>query len=68
MWEAQSSLNRFDVHQLQGVSGQGLPVRSQPLAERELGKARIAAYRGADAVDDEAPYWLARANPGRRDR
>lgn len=65
VWEAQASLNHFDVHQLQGVSGQGLPVRSQPLAERELGKARIAAYRGAEAEESEAPYWLSRANPNR---
>lgn len=68
VWEAQAALNHYDVHELQGVAGQGLPVRSQPLAERELGRARIAPYRGAEATDDAAPYWLGRANPDRAQR
>jgi hypothetical protein len=36
----QSDLNGFGVHLLTGVAGQGLPVISQPLAERPVGLAR----------------------------
>jgi hypothetical protein len=65
VWELQSALNRFDTHVLQGVSGQGLPVISQPRDEREIGRARIAGFGGAPPR--EAAYWSSRANPARRD-
>ncbi|MEO1060438.1 MAG: hypothetical protein AAFZ07_03390 [Actinomycetota bacterium] len=68
IWETQSAVNHFDTHQLRGVPGQGLPVFSQPLAERELGQARIYSSQGLDAELDESPYWLARANPRRSGR
>ncbi len=64
IYEVQSALNHFDTHQLVGVSGQGLPVISQPLSERPLGNARIAGII-ADPPDDGA-YWGGRANPARR--
>ena len=59
-YELQSSLNRFDTHVLQGVSGQGLPVISQPLGERELGRAR---EKGAPPAD-RSSYWAGRARTG----
>ncbi len=68
IWETQSAVNHFDTHQLRGVAGQGLPVFSQPRAEREIGKARIAAFRADEVARDESPYWLARANPNRSGR
>lgn len=40
-WKLQSAANGFRADQLQGVSGQGLPVIRQPLAERPVGMARI---------------------------
>ena len=40
-WTLQGMVNGFRVDQLQGVSGQGLPVSRQPLAERPIGKARV---------------------------
>jgi hypothetical protein len=55
----QSALHGFDTHLLQGVSGQGLPVISQPLAERPLGRARVAGLPPAET----AGYWSTRANP-----
>jgi hypothetical protein len=58
----QSALNRFDAHLLVGVGGQGLPVYSQPLAEREIGRARLA---GLPPADSGAGHWIARANPDR---
>jgi hypothetical protein len=36
----QSDLNGYAIHLLTGVAGQGLPVISQPLAERPVGLAR----------------------------
>jgi hypothetical protein len=60
-YDLQSALNHFDAHRLIGVSGQGLPVISQPLAEREIGRARLA---GIPARDLNAGYWVGRANPG----
>ena len=60
--ELQSSLNGFDNHFLQGVSGQGLPVRSQPLAERPLGQVRVT---GAPPPPDAQSYWSGRAKPRR---
>ncbi len=68
IWETQSAVNHFDTHQLRGVPGEGLPVFSQPRAEREIGKARIAAFRADEVATDESPYWLARANPNRSGR
>lgn len=38
--EVQSLLNEFEIHLLRGVGGEGLPVISQPLAERPIGQAR----------------------------
>ena len=62
-YELQSALNHYDAHLLIGVSGQGLPVISQPLAEREIGRARLA---GSPPTDLNAGYWVGRANPDRR--
>jgi hypothetical protein len=59
-YDLQSALNRFDTHVLQGVSGQGLPVISQPLAEREIGRAR---EKGAPPAD-RSSYWAGRARTG----
>ena len=39
-YELQSLLNEFEAHLLIGQAGQGLPVISQPHAERPIGKAR----------------------------
>lgn len=57
IYQLQSALHQFDVHRLQGVSGQGLPVISQPLAEREMGKARIAGM----PEPEQGTYWSSRA-------
>ena len=59
IWHLQGALHQFDVHRLQGVSGQGLPVISQPMAEREIGRARIA---GAPEPE-QGSYWSSRARP-----
>ncbi len=40
-WRLQGTVNGFRVNELMGVSGQGLPVIRQPLAERPIGMARI---------------------------
>ena len=40
-WALQGMVNGFRVDQLQGVSGQGLPVIRQPWAERPIGLARV---------------------------
>ena len=40
VYEVQSLANGYDAHRLIGVAGQGLPVYEQPLAEREIGRAR----------------------------
>ena len=40
-YQLQSALNGFMANVLTGVSGQGLPVVAQPMAEREIGKARV---------------------------
>jgi hypothetical protein len=58
--ELQSALHQFDVHRLQGVAGQGLPVVSQPLAEREIGRARIAGV----PEPESGSYWASRARSG----
>ncbi len=60
-YELQSALNDYGTQWLQGVSGQGLPVISQPNAEREIGRARVA---GA-AEEPFGTYWSSRANPQR---
>lgn len=39
-YDLQSLLNEFEAHLLIGQAGQGLPVISQPHAERPIGKAR----------------------------
>jgi hypothetical protein len=39
-YDLQSLLNEFEAHLLIGQAGQGLPVISQPRAERPIGKAR----------------------------
>ncbi len=40
VWQLQSALNGFDVQNLRGVGGQGLPVIPQPISERPIGRAR----------------------------
>ncbi len=40
-WTMQGMVNGFRVDQLQGVSGQGLPVSRQPWAERPIGLAKV---------------------------
>ena len=62
VWELQSAANHFDAHRLIGVAGQGLPVISQPLEEREMGRARL---QGTPAPDTGGRYWVGRANPDR---
>jgi hypothetical protein len=62
LYDLQSALHGFDTHRLQGVSGQGLPVISQPRAEREIGRARVA---GA-TPSAEPSYWSSRADLARR--
>lgn len=62
-WTVEGDLNHFDIHLLQGVSGQGLPVISQPRSERPVGRARVA---GAAPADDSPSPWVGRANPNRR--
>jgi hypothetical protein len=58
IYDLQSALHHFDPHRLQGVSGQGLPVRSQPAAERPIGRARVAGVAPAG----EPSYWSSRAD------
>jgi hypothetical protein len=60
IYDLQSALHRFDTHQLIGVSGQGLPVISQPREERPVGRARV---QGAPAGEKQS-YWSGRAKPG----
>lgn len=61
----QSILNGFDTHKLIGVGGQGLPVYSQPVAEREIGRARI----GTDPPPPRTGgYWTRRGRRRRRRR
>ncbi|MBK5224022.1 MAG: hypothetical protein JJE52_14345 [Acidimicrobiia bacterium] len=63
VWELQSALNGFDVHRLRGVSGQGLPVLSQPTDERGIGDARVGPLSSTD--EPEVPlYWAGRALDG----
>jgi hypothetical protein len=59
-YELQSAINRFDTQFLQGVSGQGLPVISQPLPEREIGRARVKGT----PEPDRSTYWAGRARSG----
>ena len=59
----QGSLSGYETHRLQGVSGEGLPVISQPVGERDLGRARIS---GVPAPMDDGSYWVGRLNPARR--
>jgi hypothetical protein len=60
IYDLQSALHGFDTHLLIGVPGQGLPVISQPHAEREPGRARV---KGAPPKDDGGAYWTGRARP-----
>ena len=64
-WKLQGSANGFRVDQLQGVSGQGLPVHRQPLAERPIGMAR---KDGALEWGSESPpnYWTTQGQTLRR--
>lgn len=41
IYQVQSAVNAFHAHLLIGVDGEGLPVVSQPLEERQLGMARV---------------------------
>ena len=64
-WKLQSAANGFRADQLQGVSGQGLPVIRQPLAERPIGMARTD---GALSWGSESPpnYWTTQGQTFRR--
>jgi hypothetical protein len=64
IWELQSALNHFDVDLLIGVSGEGLPVISQPEDERCIGCARESPPYPSRATTGR--YWTSRANPARR--
>lgn len=68
VWQMQSAMNHYDTHQLIGVSGQGLPVISQPRSERPIGAARVLSYPLDDLPEEQPPYWMSRADPGRADR
>jgi hypothetical protein len=57
IYDLQGALHHFDPHRLVGTSGQGLPVLSQPGAEREIGRARVEG----DVPAQEPPYWADRA-------
>jgi len=46
LYELQSLVNGFAVHNLVGVGGQGLPVIEQPPEERPLGFARVGPAPG----------------------
>ncbi len=64
-WRLQSAANGFRVDQLQGVAGQGLPVKRQPLAERPIGKARIDG--ALDWGSEPTPaYWTTHGQALRR--
>ena len=56
-------LRGFETHRLQGDAGEGLPVISQPVGERDLGRARVS---GVPAPMDDGSYWVGRLNPARR--
>lgn len=60
VWRLQSTLNGYQVQELMGVAGQGLPVISQPMAERPIGAARVD---GRPTYPDQPPpaYWTSRA-------
>ncbi len=57
-WKMQGMVNGFRVDQLQGVSGEGLPVIRQPWPERPIGLAKVD---GSLSFGSEgAPgYWTA---------
>jgi hypothetical protein len=61
-YELQSIINGFEAHKLIGVAGQGLPVIEQPLAERPVGRARVASAAAPDRP--ERGYWSGRTEPG----
>ncbi len=55
-WTMQGMVNGFRVDQLQGESGDGLPVSRQPWAERPIGMARVDG--SLDFGSEGAPgYW-----------
>jgi hypothetical protein len=56
-YETQSVVNGFEAHLLIGVSGQGLPVISQPGDERPLGRARTSPIEAPPAP---VSYWTDR--------
>jgi hypothetical protein len=55
-WKMQAYLNGFDAHLLVGVSGQGLPVISQPFSERPIGFAYVGPA-GIERQVEPQPYW-----------
>jgi hypothetical protein len=57
-YEAQSLVNGFEAHLLIGVSGEGLPVISQPESERPIGLARLTPVDNAPTA--QAAYWTNR--------
>ena len=61
-WALQGYLNGFDAHLLTGVTGQGLPVISQPYGERaSLGTPTwvLRAWKSRPC----APYWTGGTRP-----
>ncbi len=57
-WKMQGMVNGFRVDQLQGVSGQGLPVIRQPWPERPIGLAKVDG--SLPFGSEGAPgYWTA---------
>jgi hypothetical protein len=56
-YETQSVVNGFEAHLLIGVSGEGLPVISQPESERPLGRARTSPLDSPPATSN---YWTDR--------
>jgi hypothetical protein len=59
--ELQSIINGFEAHKLIGVAGQGLPVISQPLDERPLGRARVGTAKAPPPDAAGGGYWTSRA-------
>ena len=65
-WWLQGTVNGFQVDQLQGVSGMGLPVISQPMAERPIGLARVGAGAPAYGAQGAPAYWTRQGQTFRR--
>lgn len=55
----QGIVNGFETHLLTGRAGQGLPVITQPVEERPVGRARVASQ---PAPEQDDPYWVSRGS------